>query len=175
MDVLWLNFTISYFRSPWNKFADWYLDQFCSLISAKYNNLIHIYFFLCVIHKYYITQIMKTGLWYNYLVHKPSPLPGSGSFLELDFCDLSSKWRYLGHILAHYSITIKDSPIKLYIFFLVMTRWQKLPPSLLIRLMTINNLGHRASRGERKLHLAFTTQEIYKWYKGQTHNDKLIV
>jgi len=43
-------------------------------------------------------------------------------FLELDFCDLSNKWRYLGHILADHSIIIKDSPIKLYIFFLVMIR-----------------------------------------------------
>ena len=47
-----------------SKFADWCLGQFCSL-----------YLFWCVIHKYYITQMMKTGQWYNYLmiydVHKP--------------------------------------------------------------------------------------------------------
>ena len=55
--------------------------------------------------------------------------------------DLSNKWRYLGHILADYSIMIKDSPIKLYIFFLVMARpiqralwpfWKKWPPSLVM-------------------------------------------
>jgi len=65
-----------------SKLADLCLGQFCSLnkliISEKYNNLIHVYFFLRVIHKYYITQMMETGQWYNYLViydiHKPSPL-----------------------------------------------------------------------------------------------------
>jgi len=58
------NFIISHFGPPWNK-----------LISEQYNNLIHIYFFLCVIHKHYAND--QTGQWYNYLViydvHKTSP------------------------------------------------------------------------------------------------------
>ena len=115
------NFTISHFEPPWNKqskLADWCLGQFCSLISEKYDNLIRTYFFSGVIHKYYITQMMKTGQWYNYLVSDDV----DSTFLELDFCDLSNKWWYLGHILADYSIMVKNWPIKLNIFFLVITR-----------------------------------------------------
>ena len=53
-------------------------------------------------------------------------LPWIADIYEMDHYlvtyDVDEQRRYLGHILANDSIMIKDSPIKLYIFFLVMTR-----------------------------------------------------
>ena len=114
MKQKWTNLKISPFLTldrPESKLSDWCLGQFCSLIFEKYDNLyifisFYVFYINITIYKWW-KQVSDTIIWW---------------FMTFINLLLWQWWGYLGHILACYSIIIKDSPIKVYIFFLFITR-----------------------------------------------------